>query len=135
MFIIGNPLSSTEDPLGEKGKVVALVTRQDLAKIKLKALRMRIWFRALSKIERAIVDLTIKCVEKIRSNVLTETIAMIVDKISYYLEENFVAKAEQVGRSIAEALSAFGVRWGNEECSAWKNDRCFVRFIGVMALN
>lgn len=111
------------------------MTKQELAKIKLKALRMKIWFRALSKIERAIVDLTIKCVETVRSNVLTATISTIVAKILNSLEEIFIVRAEKVGRVIAKTLSAFGEQWGNDRCSEWKNDEFFIRFLGITALN
>jgi len=96
---------------------------------------MKIWFRALSKIERAIVDLTIKCVETIRSNVLTATISLIVAKILNSLEEIFMVRVEKVGRVIAKTISAFGEQWGNKSCAVWKNDEFFIRFLGITALN
>jgi len=112
-----------------------LTTRQDLVKIKSKALRKRVWFRALSKAERAIIDLTIKCVEKVRSTVLAGAISTIVGKILQFLEEGFMTRAERVGREIAEGLCSVGERWGNEACTNWKCDKCFVKFLGVNALN
>jgi len=118
---------------GRKGKT--LTTRQDLVKIKLRALRTRVWFRALSRVERAIIDLTIKCVEKVRSTVLVGTIATIIDKILQCLEEGFMTRAERVGREIVEGVCAVGRRWGNAACSAWRCDECFLRFLGVNALN
>jgi hypothetical protein len=111
------------------------MTRQNLLKIKSRALRTRVWFRALSKVERAIMDLTIKCVDKVRSTVLTRTIATIVDKILRSLEEDFMTRAERVGSKIAEGVYAVGKRWRNETCSAWRSDKCFFRFLGVNALN
>lgn len=116
-------------------KSSALTSRQDLIKIKSRALRQRVWFRALSKVERAIVDLTIKCVEKIRSSVLAGTISGIVGKVLQFLEEDFMARAERVGREIVESVHALGEKWGNKACSAWECDRCFIRFLGVNALN
>lgn len=110
-------------------------TKQDLQRIKSRALRAKVWFSALSKIERAIVDLTIKCVEKIRSNVLAGTISTIVAKILKYLEEDFMVAAERIGYDIAEMLCVLGERWGNKTCSTWKSDRCFIRFLGVNALD
>jgi len=112
-----------------------LTTRQDLVKIKSRALRTRVWFRALSKIERAIIDLTIKCVEKVRSNVLAGTISTIVGKILQFLEEGFMTRAERVGYEIAERLCSVGEGWGNEACSSWKCEKCFIKFLGVNALN
>jgi len=112
-----------------------LTTRQDLVKVKSRALRMRVWFRALSRVERAIIDLTIKYVEKVRSSVLAGMISTIIGKILQSLEEGFVVRAEKVGRKIVEELCAIGERWGNKACSTWECDRCFIIFLGVSALN
>lgn len=112
-----------------------MTTIQDLVKIRARALRSRIWFKALSRVERAVVDLTIKCVKNVRSSVLAETISTILDKILHTLEENFVTRAETVGQEIAEKLSAVAKSWGNKACSTWKCDKRFIRFLGVNALN
>lgn len=118
-----------------EGKVVALTTRQDLVIIKSRALRTGVWFRALSKVERAIIDLTIKCVDKVRSTVLARTISTIVSKILQSLEEDFMTRAERIGHEIAERLCTVGERWGNKACSTWKCDKCFIEFLGVSVLN
>jgi len=52
-----------------------------------------------------------------------------------FLEEGFMTRAERVGREIAEGLCSVGERWGNEACTNWKCDKCFVKFLGVNALN
>ena len=104
-------------------------------KIRSRALRTRVWFKALSRVERAIIDLTIKCVEKIRSNVLARTISAIVSKLLQSLEEGFMERAERIGYKIAEKLCIIGERWGNKPCSTWKHDKCFIKFLGVNALN
>ena len=112
-----------------------MTSRQDLVSIKSRALRKRVWFRALSKVERAIVDLTIKCVVKIQSSVLAGTISGIVGKILQFLGEDFMTRAERVGREIVESVHALGEKWGNKACSAWESNSCFIRFLGVSALN
>ena len=93
------------------------------------------WFRAISKVERAIVDLTIKCVEKIRSTILAGTISAIVAKILQCLEDGFTTRADKVGHEIVERLCSVGERWGSEAHLVWKYDKCFIRFLGVNALN
>lgn len=112
-----------------------MITTQDLVKIKSKALRTRVWFRALSKVERAVIDLTIKCVEKIRSSTLAGAISTIIDKILQSLEEDFMTKADRAGSHISEGLCAIAESWGNKACSGWKRDKRFIRFLGVNALN
>lgn len=115
----------------EEGTMDALMTKQNLMKIKARALRTRVWFRVLSKVERAIVDLTIKCVERIKSQILMETICGIISKILQAHQLKFLARAESVGRQIAEQLSIIAERWGNKSCSSWKHDLSFVRLLGI----
>lgn len=112
-----------------------MTTRQDLAKIKARALRTRIWFKALSKVERAIVDLTMKCTQTIRSHVLMSTVTAIVNKILQSFEESFMTRAERIGQGIVEALCAIAEKWGNKSSSTWKRDVRFTIYLGVSALN
>ena len=111
------------------------MTKQGLMKVKSRALRNRTWYKTLSRMERGIIDLTIKCVEKIRSHVLAKMVSMIVSKILRTLKEDFMAEAEKVGREIAEKLSVIAQDWGNRACFLWKCDNGFVKFLGVNALN
>jgi hypothetical protein len=113
----------------------SLTTRQDLAKIKSRAIRTRIWYKALSRIERGILDLTIRCVDEVRSNTLSRTITTIIGKILQCYEERFLAKAETAGRKIAQTICDTAARWGNPSCSSWKRDKHFLIFLGINALN
>ncbi|MFQ6073901.1 MAG: hypothetical protein ACE5KC_01650, partial [Candidatus Bathyarchaeia archaeon] len=69
-------------------------------KVKSRALRSGKWYQILSRTERAIVDLTIKCVEHVRSRVLAQTISKIIGKILKTLESGFLTRAERVGRKV-----------------------------------
>ena len=104
-------------------------------KIKAKALRRRVWFRALSRVERCIVDLTIRCVEKVRSPFLARTILNIINKILKTLESGFLQKVNKVGSAIAEKVSRIALGWGNVSASSWKHDSDFIRFLGVSLVN
>lgn len=112
-----------------------MTTKQDLIKIKTRALRTKIWFKTLSRVERAIVDLTIKCIDHVKSNVLMATISTIIGKILQSCEESFMVRAEKVGQGISEVLCALALRWGNKTCSAWKHETEFAKHLGVNALN
>lgn len=103
--------------------------------MKTRALRQRIWFKTLSRLERGILDLTIRCVERVQSRVLSRTILGIIKKMLKLLEERFVTRAERIGYGIAEKLCTLGESWGNSECAAWKLDKSYVRLLGVNALN
>jgi len=104
-------------------------------KIKAKALRRRVWFRALSRVERCIVDLTIRCVERVRSPVLERTILNIINKILKTLESGFLEKVNKVGSAVAEKVCRIALGWGNRNGSRWKHDSSFIRFLGINAVN
>ena len=104
-------------------------------RVKTQALRQRVWYKVISRVERAIIDLTIRCVERIRSPVLARAVSAIMRKILTTLREGFMERAENVGRRAVEKLYVLAERWGNRSSSDWKQDEGFVRFLGVIALN
>lgn len=112
-----------------------MITKQDLLQAKTRALRLKIWFRALSRTERAIMDLTLKCVERIRSSILEATIYKILDKLLKALENIFLINAEKVGNEIARRMCQIAQKWGNKSASAWEHDKVFIRFLGINAVN
>jgi len=111
-----------------------MFSRSELTALRRKALRRGIWFRALSRIERATIDLTIGCVKTIRSATLTRIVADIVEKIEY-ATTGFLSRAEAVGRELAERAVKFALSWGNVEASNWKDDIGFTRYLGAMSLS
>jgi hypothetical protein len=114
---------------------VVSLTIKGLMKIKARALRHRVWFKTLSRAERAIIDLTIKCVERIRSHILTRVISKIFDKILKTLKNSFLETADKVGRETVERLCRIAGKWGNRTASGWKLDLGFIRFLGVNTTN
>jgi len=115
--------------------MISTLTIKGLMKIKARALRHKIWFKTLSRAERAIIDLTVKCVERIRSRILTRVISKILDKILKTLKNSFLETADKVGRETVERLCRIAGRWGNRTASGWKHNRDFIRFLGVNAVN
>jgi len=104
-------------------------------RIKTRALRQRIWFKVTSRLERGIVDLTIRCVERIRSPVLAGILSEIVRRILMTLENGFLEMVNKVGSAVAETVCGIAERWGNENASSWRDDSGFIRFLGVNAVN
>jgi len=114
---------------------MSMLTRKNLMKIKARAMRHRAWFKALPRAERAIVDLTIKCVERVRSSTLAMIVSSIVGKILMILKSRFFEKVNRVGSAIAEEVCRIALGWGNFIASSWKHDSDFIRFLGVNAVN
>src|SRR5712664_3411329 len=80
------------------------ITREILIGMKTRGLRKRVWYGAIDRIERALVDLTIRWVDKVRSGRMTETLMRILEKLAQALETG-MGKVLSRGRSLAEMTS------------------------------
>jgi hypothetical protein len=110
--------------------------REVLAKLKTIAVRRGLWFKALSTVERAIVDLTIRVVERVRSSVLKGVLKAIASKIVETLKaKSFRERAIVIGRALAERLVRIAERLGNKRAREWAEDPSFVMYLGVSWLN
>lgn len=81
------------------------------------------------------LDLTIRYVDEVKSDVLSMVIGRIVCRILKALRSPFLAEAERVGYEIAEAISRIAVSWGYAVASAWKQDFNFIRHLGINSVN
>jgi len=86
-------------------------------------------------VERSIIDLTIRCVERVRSPALIKTILEITDRLFKTLKDDYLQRTEKIGRKVAENVSKIALRWGNNQAWSWGSDLRFVRFLGMIALN
>lgn len=110
-------------------------TKAQLLKIKCKALRAGVWFKALPRIDRALFDLTIKVLDTICSAQLVKSIFAVVGKLEGVLESKFVRVARTVGQSLAEKASALAQSWGNAAARGWSTDRSFALYFAAMQVN
>ena len=108
-------------PISPKGLIVARRI----------ALRRRIWFKTLSRIERAQVDLTIQVVLKVQSKVLKNILTNILLKISRIVESQGSCLEKNVGRSLAKNLSLIATSWGYRSAENWPQDEGFVQFLTI----
>jgi hypothetical protein len=111
------------------------IDRTQLIKLKMKAMRAGVWFRALSRIDRVLIDLTIRVARCIRSSILANSILSITKKLEGLLESRLVRAIREIGFSLAHKLSLFAQKWGNKAAKEWANDFGFVRYLAVMKLN
>ena len=112
----------------ELGEVVNLSIRQ-LAGMRLLALRRRVWFRALNRVERGIVDLTVKYYDCVKSAKLAKVLTAIVEKLQQATESIVDRLVKTVGVPQARKISRIAVTWGNRSASAWAEDRQFARYL------
>jgi hypothetical protein len=102
-----------------------------LAEAKKLALRHRVWFRLLNRVERGIIDLTVRYVDSIKSVMLAKVVSAIMCKLQCALESVVDRLVRTVGLPLAQKISDIAVSWGNTLASMWADDRAFARFLVV----
>ena len=106
------------------------MTREVLARLRTRALRQQVWFRALDHLERGLVDLTIRWVDQVKSGRLRRVLMEILAKLVRALDIGMVKDLER-GKTWAARSSDLAVRWGNMQAYRWRFEEAFQRFLGL----
>ena len=106
-----------------------------LAKLRVRALRRGVWFRVLTRAERAQMELTMKVVKRIRSHFLAKVVANIVEKLLEAMESRVVRLTREVGSALAHKLSGIAQEWGNNSAREWPADPGFKQYLTVTHMN
>ena len=109
--------------------------KAQLQKLKLKAMRAGVWFKALPRIDRVLVDLTIKVAGTVRSFTLAKKILTVIRKLESVMESRFKRAVKEVGFPIARKLGLIAQKWGNITAKNWETDADFARCLAAMSLN
>jgi hypothetical protein len=118
-----------------KNQFLSVLSRDNLVRLKLKALKSGAWFRVLKNVERALVDLTIRVVDRARSPVLVKALLSIMGKLMDAQKTKVEVAVNEVGLPNARRFSLLAQKWGNKSARKWMFDLSFARFIAVMYLN
>ena len=116
-------------------KMLFSISRKKLQKLKIEAVRRGVWFRALSRIDRVIVDLTLKVVDRVSSFTLAKNLLSVMRKLEEALENRVLKALKTVGFPLARRLSLLAQKWGNKFAKKWMRDVSFARFLAVMHIN
>lgn len=111
------------------------LTREALARMKLKAIRCGVWFKNLSRYERKFMDLVVRVTSKVRSFLLAKLLFRIIEKLLDALEGEVARLMRTVGRTLAQKLSGIAQCWGNRSARRWPEDPGFVQYLSIMCLN
>lgn len=111
------------------------VDRVQLVKLKLKAKRAGVWFRALTRIDRVLMDLTMRVAQSVRSPSLARCILSVMSKLEDLLEGKLARAVREFGFPSASKLSLLAQKWGNRGAVAWVGDGDFARYLAVMKLD
>ena len=113
----------------------SFLNRTQLIKLRYKAMRAGVWFRALPRIDRVLVDLTIKVAENIHSAHLAKSIFAVISKLDGLLESSVLSSLRAIGRPLAEKLSLTAQKWGNVSAKSWPDYSSFAIFLAIMHTN
>jgi hypothetical protein len=111
-----------------------ILSRDNLAKLKLKAQRRGCWYRELKQNERMLLDLTIRVVEKVRSFLLAKVVSRLVSMLLNALESPIVRLIRTEGQEMAKKLSEIAVSLGHKAAKRWATDQGFMQFLVITNL-
>jgi hypothetical protein len=117
------------------GEKRTFLTRGEIIKIKTMALRKGVWFRALTKTERACVELAIIVVERVRSRLLLNVLCSLVKKLEEAMESRVYRLLREVGSILVRKLSVIALKWGNKSARDWVVDYGFMRYLVITEMN
>ena len=112
-----------------------MFTKDFLYGVKQKALRRGVWFRALDSVERGILSLAARVVDRVESVVLGVELVKIIKKIRDAVKSGFVRRMEEFGYRRAEEIFGVAVEWGHRAASNWASDIGFVRYLTLLDMN
>ena len=117
------------------GEVRVPLARYELIKVKARALRRGVWYRVLTRVERACIDLVIKVVERVRSFSLKIALSSILSKLELALESPVQRLMREIGVDLVSKLSKIALEWGNKAAVQWAKDVGFKRYLTITHMN
>ncbi|MHC4158677.1 MAG: hypothetical protein ACYSSO_06325 [Planctomycetota bacterium] len=112
-----------------------VLERGQLLVLRRRAMRAGVWFRRLPRIDRVLVDLTIRVAKSIRSVMLADSLLSVARKLEGLLESRICRFVREVGFSLVCKASLVACGWGNISAKGWSCDVDFARFLAVMKYN
>jgi len=109
--------------------------KKQLVHLKNRAMRSGAWFKALQRIDRVLIDLTIRVVDSIRSVKLAESICTLSRKLEDAMKSNFLRHLREIGLPMAKKISLTAQKLGNNSANTWASDSSFAIFLAVMHVN
>ena len=114
--------------------VPTMLTKDYLLGIRLRAIRRGVWYKALDRVERGIIDLTTRVVEKVESSVLGVELVKILSKLMNAMKSEFVKHLEEFGFNRAKEIAHQARVWGSVKMN-WASDIGFAKYLTAMDMN
>lgn len=118
------------------GDPFSFMDRASLIRLRLSAIRAGVWFRRLPRIDRVLVELTIRVARaKILGASLIHRLFAVVSKLKGLLENKLSLMIKQYGVPLANKICCLAQKWGNVTAKAWVDDLEFARYLAALKLN
>lgn len=117
------------------GQMRIPLSRNGIVRMKVKALRRGVWYRVLSRVERACVDLVIRVVERVRSRLLSRVLSSVLRKLDEAMESRVWRLVREMGTKLASEVSRIAQGWGNKSAEQWATDSGFVQYVAISYMN
>jgi len=128
-------MKQTMSKVALNGSVFRFPDRKQLVNLKTKAMRSGAWFKVLQRIDRVLLDLTIRVVGNIRSATLAKSILALTRKLEDAMKGSFSSRLREIGLPLAQKISLTAQKLGNIYASGWVFDSSFAVFLAVMHMN
>jgi hypothetical protein len=103
--------------------------------VRRRAMRRRVWFKALDGLERGILSLSAKVLDAVDDiSCLGVEMVKIVAKIEDALKSVFERRLEGYGLKRAGEIANLAIRFGFDAARGWLTES-FVRYVTFMSLN
>jgi hypothetical protein len=110
----------------------------DLARLrdlKHKAMRSGLWFKALRRIDRVLVDVTVRVGKSVHSAALAMALYSVMEKLESAFESRVWNITRKIGFPLARRISVMAQNWGNDHARKWASDESFAKFLAIMQIN
>jgi hypothetical protein len=109
-----------------------LFTRRFLYDLRIKALKKGIWYKTTSRLERGIINLSIKILDKVKSSALGIEIVNIVANLKKMLKSPFLKHMETYGIKQASKIAEYASILGYNGAKSLFHDNDYVRYITLL---
>ena len=112
-----------------------MISPRKLRVLRKKAQRRGVWFKALSRIDRSMISLTILCVERVQSAVLAKALTAIIIKLNLAMESKIKQLVRVMGSFLARKVVEAAMKIGLKQASSWAFDKCFMKYLVITYMN
>ena len=112
-----------------------MYTREFLLELRRKAIRRRVWYTCLDRVDRGIVYLVTRVVDRVESAVLGVVLLKITKKLRDAMKSGFTRLMESEGFRMAMDAAERAVEWGSGVAEDWARDVGYVRYLTLLAFN